>query len=164
MTTSNFWRLFLFFTLTSLLFLPACIPAPLTNMPHPTFLPQPADVGTPTGNSPMSGDWSASTDFGKLAFTVDPDGGLVTTMYLKEDNLSCNGETFTGETQSENHIPPWTITNGEFSVDISLGSGNDSWIDVYGTYDSTANKFTGKWKMTVYGGNCEGTWETAPRK
>jgi hypothetical protein len=111
----------------------------------------------------MSGDWSAPTDFGKLAFTVSPDGALVTTMYLKDDNLTCKGDTFTGETQSQNHIPPWTIEDGEFSVEISLGSGNDSWINIYGTYDTAAKKFSGTWKMTVYGGNCEGTWETASR-
>ena len=33
----------------------------------PPVPPTPAAEGTPTGSSPMSGDWSAQTDFGRLA-------------------------------------------------------------------------------------------------
>ncbi len=130
----------------------------------PTFAPAPADFGTPTGSSPMSGDWSAQTDFGKIAFTVSPDGTAVSVMSVKMSNWTCGGDTLTTSLQVSNE-PPWAISDGQFSAHANLGDSstdpNDLFVD--GEYDKAANKFSGTWEQDAYGTTCTGTWETAAR-
>ena len=113
----------------------------------PTFAPVPADFGTPTGSSPMSGDWSAPTDFGKIAFTVAPDGSIVSVMAVQMNNWTCGGDTLTTSTQVSAD-PPWTVSNGQFSAHANLGSSSTDPNDLYvdGTYNKAANKFSGTWE------------------
>lgn len=131
---------------------------------NPTFPPTPADFGKPTGSSPMSGDWSAQTDFGKIAFTVDPDGVGVTVIFVELRNWTCgNVTTTTGNLAI--YDPPSSIDNGHFSGSVNLSDNSyiDE-IDISGTYDQTNDKFFGNWKHRAYETTCTGTWETASRK
>jgi len=161
--SSKFQKTLLFLSLIAFP-LGSCIMIPsVYEIPRPIFLPVPADIGTPTGNSPLSGDWSAQTDFGKLAFNIDPEGRIITTVYLQMDTLSCAGTTFTGEHQSQDSVPPWTIADGKFRVTLELGKSNDNQLHVSGEFDKAENKFSGDWRFVVYNGECTGTWQTASR-
>lgn len=138
----------------------------IPNIPaFPTFAPGPADFGTPTGSSPMSGDWSAQTDFGKIAFTVNPDGTVVSVMAVKMSNWTCGGDTLTTSLQVSAD-PPWSISDGQFSAHANLGDSSTDPNDLYvdGSYDKAANKFSGTWEQDAYGTTCTGKWETAARK
>ena len=127
----------------------------------PPVPPTPAAEGTPTGNSPMSGDWSAKTDFGRLAFTVAPDGQNVTTVVVGIENYTCGGTTLTTEMQILNS---WSIDAGAFGDTIDLNPGHIEDLAISGSYDAAAKKFSGTWEDDEYGTHCSGTWETPSRK
>jgi hypothetical protein len=129
----------------------------------PTFPPIPPQPGTsnvPTGSSPLSGDWNASPDFGRLAFTVDPDGKNVTTVVIGVSNWSCGGTTLTTELQVLN---PWPISDGQFAGQANL-NGNFHTMIVKGSYDSANKQFSGTWEEDAHGTICSGKWESVSRK
>ena len=129
----------------------------------PTFPPIPPTPGTsnvPTGSSPMSGDWNASPDFGKLAFTVDPDGQNVTTAVIVVTNWTCGGTTLTTELQS---LSQWPISDGQFGGNVNL-NGNFHTMTIIGTYDEAKKQFAGTWEEDAHGTICSGNWESIGRK
>jgi hypothetical protein len=131
----------------------------------PTFAPTPADFGTPTGISSLSGDWSALTDFGKIAFTISPDGGTLVSLYVDMNNWTCGGVTLTTGILAYTD-PPSSVDDGSFSMLVNLSSEagrHYNEIDVSGRYDSAANQFTGEWVQDSISATCSGTWQTAPR-
>jgi hypothetical protein len=108
----------------------------------------------------MSGDWNASTDFGRMAFTVDPNGTTVTTAVIVVMNWTCGGTTLTTELQS---LSQWPISNGGFGGNVNL-NGNFHTMTIMGTYDETDKKFTGTWEQDAHGTICSGQWESIARK
>jgi hypothetical protein len=136
-------------------------PLPNAIPTFPPLPPTPASEGTPTGSSPMSGDWSARTDFGRLAFTVDPDGQNVTTVVVGLSNYTCGGTTITTEMQVLN---VWSIADGQFSDSIDLNPGHIEDLAISGSYAAASKKFSGTWDDDEYGTHCKGTWESAARK
>jgi hypothetical protein len=133
-------------------------------LPFPTFVPTPADFGTPTGSSPMSGDWSAQTEFGKIAFRISPDGNILEAMYVETNNFTCGGYTVTTAVQTMTDPPP-SVEDGGFGISVNLGDSRYSHDDIaiVGQYDEANDKFSGEWKEDAYGTICTGTWETASR-
>lgn len=131
----------------------------------PTFVPVPADAGTPTGSSPMSGDWGATTDFGKITFRINPDGTIVESLYVEMNSWTCGGVTLTTGVNTFTD-PPSTVENGHFVKGVSLNNAGDHYhnISFSGEYDEAANKFSGEWQEKAFDTICEGTWETASRK
>jgi hypothetical protein len=132
--------------------------------PWPTPEPPPADVGTPTGSSPMSGDWGAKTDFGKITFRISPDGTILQSLYVEMNNWTCGGVTLTTGVNAFTD-PPSTVEDGAFSMGVSLNNAGDHYhdISVSGEYDQSANKFIGEWREESFDTICTGTWETASR-
>jgi hypothetical protein len=126
----------------------------------PVFPPRPGTSNVPTGSSPMSGDWNASADFGKFAFTVDPDGQNVTTAVIGVASWTCGGTTLTTELQS---LSQWPISNGQFGGNVNL-NGNFHTMTIVGTYDEANQQFTGSWEEDAHGTICSGNWESIPRK
>ncbi len=133
--------------------------------PMPTPEPPPAEVGTPTGSSPMSGDWGAVTDFGRITFRISPDGTQLETLYVEMNHWTCGGVTLTtGVSTYSDPLP--TVDNGRIFMGVSLNSNaSDHYhnISVSGDYDQAANKFTGTWREKAFDTICEGTWETVSR-
>ena len=73
-----------FLVLVIVLLIASLACASLPSLPAiPTFPPKPGTSNVPTGPSPMSGDWNANTDFGRIAFTVDPNGNNVVTTVIE---------------------------------------------------------------------------------
>jgi len=164
MNTLKQLRLFLFLALIMSLSL-ACDASTIFNSVSSVSAPPPADIGTPTGSSPMSGDWGAPTNFGKLSFRVDPDGKMIETMYIEMHNWTCGGDTLTTQLQARTD-PPADVTDDSFQMAVNLGDAGEHFNELYvlGVYDKVHNKFTGKWEQDAYGTKCTGTWQTAARK
>ena len=127
----------------------------------PTFPPKPGTSNVPTGPSPMSGDWNANTNFGHIAFTVDPNGNNVVTTVINMSNFTCGGTFMTTETQILNS---WSISDGEFSGDIDLGDNGFLRMTIDGTYDQARKTFVGTWEEDAHGTTCSGQWDAIPRK
>ena len=144
----------------------ACGLFSLPSLPDfPTPEPPPADVGTPTGSSPLSGDWGAPTDFGRITFRVSPDGSALERLYIQMDNWTCGGVTLTTGIQAYTD-PPARVTDSAFSMSVNLSSSASehyNGIEVSGQYDQAAHKFTGEWAQDSISATCTGTWETPAR-
>ncbi len=128
----------------------------------PPIPPTPSTSNESTGSSPMSGDWNAVTDFGRFAFTVDPNGGSVTTAVIKINHFTCGGTTLTTQTQVLNS---WPIEGGEFSSQVDLGESDEIlYITFDGSYDAAGKTFSGSWDEDAHGAHCSGNWATFPHK
>ena len=127
----------------------------------PTFPPKPGTSNVPTGSSPMSGDWNAKTDFGHIAFTVDPDGNNVVTTVINMSNFTCGGTFMSTETQILNS---WSISDGEFSGEVDLDDSHFLTLTIDGIYDQAKKTFSGTWEEDSHGTTCSGQWEAVPRK
>jgi hypothetical protein len=108
----------------------------------------------------MSGDWNVNADFGRFAFTVDPDGQNVTTAVFELTSWTCGGTTLTTNVQS---LSVWPISGGQFAGYLNL-NGNFHTITVAGTYDEANKQFTGTWEEDAHGTTCSGTWESIARQ
>ena len=127
----------------------------------PTFPPRPGTANIPTGSSPMSGDWNADTEFGHIAFTVDPDGNNVVTTVITMSNFTCGSTYLSTDTQILNS---WSISNGEFSSEVDLDDSHFLTMTIDGTYDEAAKTFSGSWEEDSHGTICSGEWTATPRK
>jgi hypothetical protein len=126
----------------------------------PPIPPSPSMNNVQTGSSPLSGDWNADTEFGRIAFSVDPEGGVVTTAVIEVTNWTCGGTTLTAELQS---ISQWPISNGNFAGMVNL-NGSFHTIRIDGSYDEVNKKFSGTWEQNAHGTLCSNTWESAARE
>jgi hypothetical protein len=122
--------------------------------------PTPSMDNVPTGSSPMSGDWHSDTEWGYFAFTIDPDGTMVTTAVFKVSNWTCGGTTLTTQLQS---LSQWPLSDGQFGGMVTL-NGSFHTMTVVGAYEESRGQFTGEWEQDAHGSHCSGTWETIPRK
>ena len=127
----------------------------------PTFPPEPGTSNVPTGSSPMSGDWNADTDFGHIAFTVDPDGNKVVTTLIKISSFTCGGTYLSTKTQILNS---WTITDEVFSGTYNLDDSHFLTMTIDGKYEQEKKTFIGTWQEDSHGTLCSGEWEAIPRK
>jgi hypothetical protein len=128
----------------------------------PGMQPTPSTSNIQSGSSPMSGDWNAQTDFGHLAFTVDPEGQKVTTAVAKIDNFHCGDTSLTTESQVLNS---WSIDGGEFSGQVDLGETDEIlYVAFNGTYDAASKTFSGTWDFDAHGTDCTGEWTTSPHQ
>jgi hypothetical protein len=124
-----------------------------------------AGCGVATPNTPAvakpiaAGDWIATTDFGKLVFTVDTTGSKITKMSYQFSNWTCGPTTVSGTIEAS---AEWPITDGKFSIDGSLDS--EQTMNFGGTYSAADQKFSGTWSEISHGSTCSGIWEaTAPK-
>ena len=128
----------------------------------PGMQPTPSTSNVSTGSSPMSGDWNAATDFGRFAYTVDPNGEKVTTAVVKVKDFSCGGTILTTQTQVLNS---WTIDGGEFSGQMDLGGSDEIlYIAFDGKYDASSKTFSGQWDFDAHGTDCTGEWKSFPHQ
>jgi hypothetical protein len=117
--------------------------------------------GGATAKPPAAGEWVASTDFGKLVFTVDETGTKITKMSYQFSEWTCGPTTNSGtiEVGSE-----WAITDGIFSVTTSFDPDKQQTMTFGGTYDAAKQEFSGAWDEVSYGAQCSGTWEASAPK
>jgi hypothetical protein len=120
-----------------------------------------AGCGGATAKSPAPGEWVATTNFGKLVFTVDATGSKITKMSYQFSNWTCGPTTNSGTIEASSE---WPITDGKFSIDENLDPDGNQTMNFVGTYSAADQKFSGTWDEISYGSKCSGTWEaTAPK-
>ncbi len=130
----------------------------------PTFPPMPPTPSTSDvsiGSSPMSGDWNAKTKFGRLAFSVNPDGTNLTTAVVVLSNFTCGGTTLTTNVQT---LGPFPLDQGQFSIQVDLESDEILYMNFDGTYNAKQKVFSGSWEEDAHGDHCSGTWESTPHR
>jgi hypothetical protein len=123
----------------------------------------PASTNPPAvAKPPAAGDWVATTDYGKLVFTVDATGTKITKMSYQFSNWTCGPGTVSGSITAS---ASWPITDNKISIDddLSTSPNGTDLMSTSGTYSATDQKFTGTWSEDAYGNKCSGSWEaTAP--
>ncbi len=121
----------------------------------------PADTTTITttvttySGPPEPGDWTSSTEFGEMGFTVSSDSTGITKMTFSFVDFLCGGVQFSGDVTSERDTP-WPITDGQFTISVYIYP----WDMVFqGEFDETGKQASGTWEVT--GEDCSGTWESS---
>ena len=103
---------------------------------------------------PTPGEWTASTEFGELGLTVNPDSTGIAKVSFDFADFECGGSQVSGGVSVENPSL-WSITDGRFTVDASIPLG-EAVID--GEFDETGTHASGTWEIN----GCSGTWEASP--
>lgn len=110
---------------------------------------------TPAPAPPKSGDWTTSTGFGELVFTVNLDSTGIAKISYHFTEFNCDGAEVSGGVAVENPSL-WPITDGQFTADTYVRPWN---IIIEGRFDETGTHASGTWEIT--GTTCSGTWESS---
>lgn len=116
-----------------------------------------------SGNSkidaqPLSGDWTAQTDFGELMFTVNTNGTHIPTLRITYSSFSCiAGITMSG-TITFSTPTGWPISNNQFDIKLWIDYPNES-MTITGMFSETGTQASGIWSYDIYGTICDGSWD-----
>ena len=102
---------------------------------------------------PQPGEWTATTDFGELGFTVSPDSTGITKISFNFAEFECGGTQVSGGMSVENPSL-WPITDGQFTVDAFISIGE---VVIEGEFDQDGTYASGTWEISV----CSGSWESS---
>jgi len=102
---------------------------------------------------PTPGEWTTSTEFGELGFTVNSGSTGITKVSFNFAEFECGGAQVSGGVSAENPSL-WPITDGQFTVDASIPFGE---VVIEGEFDETGTHASGTWEINV----CSGTWEAS---
>lgn len=105
------------------------------------------------------GDWVATTDFGKLVFTVDKTGQKITRVSFQFSDWVCGDLPHSAEIVDGSR---WEITDNSFSISTTFDRLMQNTMLINGTYDASNQKFSGDWEQAVHATICSGTWEASP--
>lgn len=152
---------------------PAATPTPVP--PTPTPVP-PTD--TPTPVPPTPGDWTASAEFGTIAFTVNITSTGITEITYEFSDWKCGSKPLHGaftvfpagvdlSSKSNRAMQEgWSIGGNEFTIthDKSLPPRFPlEEIIIHGTFDQTGTHASGTWEaVSSSGETCSSTWEASP--
>jgi hypothetical protein len=116
---------------------------------------------------PVSGEWTALTKWGKLAFVVNNNSSSISSITLNFTNLECGGVTSSGNTSMTYRIG-LPIKDGQFISENKYGdyygaSESEKEITIIqGRFDETGKHASGKWEKTLRDESCQCTWEAEP--
>ncbi len=115
-------------------------------------------VGAPAPAAPSAGvrpgDWTATTDFGSVTFTVTPDGTAISKVALRFNNYSCGASRSSGGISFQNS-KLWPITNGQFNFDLPQPFTHFIFT---GRFNGNSAPATGTWRAEAGTAVCSGTW------
>ena len=130
------------------------VPPSTPSAPTPEVTPSPPPTtAAPTPTLPKSGEWTASTEFGELKFTVNPDSTGIAKVSFNFTEFKCGGAQASGGVSVEKPTL-WSITGGQFTIDTSLSLGK---VVIKGKFDETGTHASGTWEINI----CSGTWESS---
>lgn len=132
----------------------------------------------PSPSLPMSGEWTASPEFGEFVFTVNPDSTCISKIYYQLSNWTCGpitwpitsflktnlshtqGARISTESYTETFsIDYWPITlNQEESYEFSITSDLGNLVSV-AIGEEYALPFTIRGKFDESGTHASGSWE-----
>jgi len=118
---------------------------------------------------PMSGEWSASAEFGELEFTVNNSGTCISKISYHFSNWTCGSITRSGTvsvyTSKVEGLGP--ITNGQFTIKTDIGGWWDPSpsysMTISGKFDEPGTAASGTWEAVSSGVTCSGTWSATPQ-
>lgn len=113
-----------------------------------------SDTSTPA-SPPKAGDWTTSTTFGTLDFTVNS-----ASTYITKVTFNFNGWKGRSGTVSVSKDPGWAISSRTFKIETSIMS--DQWT-IDGTFETSGSKASGTWKAVVGGQTETGSWQALPK-
>jgi len=113
--------------------------------------------------TPTTGLWNASTDFGDLKFTVNADGTAVTEVSYVFSSWTCGSATRSGTIKVTN-ASGWPITDRQFTIENDLNPDPllSEMMTITGTFDRSGNKASGTWEADLDDAVCSGTWQASP--
>jgi len=105
------------------------------------------------GAPPTPGEWTTSTEFGKLGFTVNSGSTGISKVSFDFAEFECGGVQMSGGVSVE--TPDlWPITDGQFTVDVFISPWD---VVIEGEFDETGTHASGTWEIDT----CSGTWEAS---
>ena len=111
--------------------------------------------------TPMSGEWMAAVDFGRIGFTVASDGGSIPQSRYDVYQFDCSGSTISAGVQHENESG-WAIENGVFHDQTNLNTEGTEVIDVTVTFAENGLWAYGSYEIVLPNGSCSGEFEAFP--
>ncbi len=116
-----------------------------------------SDSSTPV-YPPKSGDWTASTAFGTLDFTVNGASSYITKFTITYNNWKGrSGSVIISKD------PGWAISGRTFKIEHTIsGYVTEQWT-IDGTFESSGNKASGTWKAVIGGQTESGSWQALPK-
>ncbi len=118
---------------------------------------QDAIVNAATPASPLSGDWGAAFDGGKIVFHISRDGSRIYAADVQLSGWHCGGTIMSTTMQVSS--PDWTIERHQFSITIDLNPPHIEELSFDGTYDEASQTWSGTWDGDEYGQHCGGDWQ-----
>lgn len=108
--------------------------------------------------TPKAGDWTTSTDFGGIDFTVNSNGTNVIRLTCTFTGYTCGDSLLSGSLVIEKE-GPWWIDDSIFAVE-AMDSERDCTIKIRGKFDATGERCTGTWVIIDDATDqcCSGTW------
>jgi hypothetical protein len=120
----------------------------------------PSSVSQTLAASPTPGDWTASTAFGTLVFTVNSASTHLTSVGLTFNGWRGRSGRVTVSTDNG-----WPIASRSFSVSFGVWSFNapdDEWT-IEGNFENSGTGASGSWQVRLGGTTQEsGTWKATP--
>jgi hypothetical protein len=107
---------------------------------------------------PKPGDWTASTAFGTLDFTVNSASTYITKFTITYNNWKGrSGSVIVSQD------PGWAISGRTFKIEDTLSGYIPEQWTIDGTFESSGDKASGTWKVVIGGQTESGSWQASPK-
>ena len=111
--------------------------------------------------APVSGDWMAAVDFGRIGFTVASDGASIPVSRYDLNHFDCAGSTLSAGVQHETQ-PAQPIENNTFHDHINLNVQGTQAMEVTVTFTDNGQWANGAYQINLPEGTCSGEFEAFP--
>jgi hypothetical protein len=103
----------------------------------------------------------AAVDFGRVGFTVGPDGASIPVSRYDLNHFDCAGANVSAGVQHETQ-PAQPIQNGTFHDQINLNVEGTQVIEVTIAFADNGQWANGTYELDLPGGSCSGEFEAFP--
>jgi hypothetical protein len=119
----------------------------------------------PNTNTP--GWWKATAPgLGTFQFQMNTDRTTITDFVFQIPGITCPGISYSVSDEEASTNPPWTVSQGQFDVDVTLDDGLDGGapvdVDVSGSLASGGQLASGSWVFDGESAPCQGSWTAHP--
>lgn len=115
-----------------------------------------------TIGSPVTGAWTGTGGFGELDFNISSDATAIEEVKLNFLDFSCGNIVSASGSITFSNNPGWSVTDGEFSIQLTLSQTLDQEMLIQGTFESSGTTATGSYEADFNDTKCSGIWDAAP--
>lgn len=112
-----------------------------------------------TNGTPVEGLWTGTSDFGEIEFEVSSDGNYIEKLKIIFVDFSCGIVASTSGSITFSKSPGWSISDGEFSMHVTLSQTQNREMDITGFFGNGGTDATGTYTADYDGTICQGAWE-----